>query len=91
MGVLGWPGGAAGSASTTNGAQAAPRNDGPPLRKKHGTETYGGNDPPFLPSFASWVEAMSHPAVMDTTRAKTELGWTPRYTGLEALRDTIRH
>jgi nucleoside-diphosphate-sugar epimerase len=46
---------------------------------------------PFLPSFASWVEAMSHPAVMDTSRAKTELGWTPRYTGLEALRDTLRH
>jgi nucleoside-diphosphate-sugar epimerase len=45
---------------------------------------------PFLPSIASWVEAMSHPAVMDTTRAKTELGWTPRYTGLEALRDTLR-
>jgi nucleoside-diphosphate-sugar epimerase len=45
---------------------------------------------PFLPSFASWVEAMSHPAVMDTTRAKTELGWTPKYTGLEALRDTLR-
>ena len=45
---------------------------------------------PFLPSFASWVEAMSQPAIMDTTRAKTELGWTPRYTGLEALRATLR-
>ena len=43
-----------------------------------------------LPSFISWVEAMSHPAVMDTTRAKTELGWQPQYTGLEALRDTLR-
>ena len=45
---------------------------------------------PFLPTFAEWVEAGSHPAVMDTTRAKEELGWTPRYTGLEALQDTIR-
>jgi nucleoside-diphosphate-sugar epimerase len=27
---------------------------------------------------------------MDTTRAKTELGWEPRYTGLEALRDTLK-
>jgi nucleoside-diphosphate-sugar epimerase len=45
---------------------------------------------PFLPSFASWVEAMSQPAIMDTTRAKTELGWTPRYTGVEALRATLR-
>src|SRR5438270_985259 len=45
---------------------------------------------PFLPSFASWVEAMSQPAIMDTTRAKTELGWTPRYTGMEALRAAMR-
>jgi nucleoside-diphosphate-sugar epimerase len=45
---------------------------------------------PFLPSVAAWVEAAAHPAVMDTTRAKTELGWTPRYSGLEALRDTLR-
>jgi nucleoside-diphosphate-sugar epimerase len=45
---------------------------------------------PFLPSSAQWVEAASHPAVMDTTKARTELGWTPRYTGLQALRDTLR-
>jgi len=45
---------------------------------------------PWMPSSLSWVEAMSHPAVMDTTRAKTELGWEPRYTGIEALRDTLR-
>jgi nucleoside-diphosphate-sugar epimerase len=44
---------------------------------------------PFLPSRAGWVEAASHPAVMDTSRAKERLGWAPRYTGLEALRDTI--
>ena len=44
---------------------------------------------PFLPTFAEWVEAGSHPAVMDTSRAKEELGWAPRYTGLEALRDTL--
>jgi nucleoside-diphosphate-sugar epimerase len=43
-----------------------------------------------LPSFAQWVEAVSHPAVMDTTKARTELGWTPRYSSLEALRDTLR-
>jgi nucleoside-diphosphate-sugar epimerase len=27
---------------------------------------------------------------MDTSRAKRDLGWQPRYTGLEALRDTLR-
>jgi nucleoside-diphosphate-sugar epimerase len=26
---------------------------------------------------------------MDTTKAKRELGWQPRYTGLEALRATV--
>jgi nucleoside-diphosphate-sugar epimerase len=44
---------------------------------------------PLLPSAATWVEAGSHPAVMDTTKAKEQLGWTPRYTGLEALRATL--
>ncbi len=37
---------------------------------------------PFLPPVAQWVEAASHPAIMDTTRAKQELGWAPRYTAL---------
>jgi nucleoside-diphosphate-sugar epimerase len=44
-----------------------------------------------LPSMAQWVEAASHSPVMDTTKARTELGWTPRYTGLQALQDTARH
>lgn len=44
---------------------------------------------PFLPPVAEWVEAASHPAIMDTTKAKRELGWQPRYTGLEALRATL--
>ena len=44
---------------------------------------------PFLPGVAEWVEAASHPAVMDTTRAKAQLGWTPRYSSLDALRDTL--
>jgi nucleoside-diphosphate-sugar epimerase len=45
---------------------------------------------PFLPPVAEWIEAASRPAIMDTTRAREELGWSPRYTGLEALRDTLR-
>ena len=45
---------------------------------------------PFLPPVAQWVEAGSHPAIMDTTRAKQELCWAPRFTALEVLRDTIR-
>jgi nucleoside-diphosphate-sugar epimerase len=45
---------------------------------------------PFLPPMAQWVEAVSHPAIMDTTRAKQDLGWAPRFTAIEALRDTLR-
>ena len=44
---------------------------------------------PFLPSQAQWVEAASHPAIMDTTRARTELGWKPRVSAREALRETV--
>jgi nucleoside-diphosphate-sugar epimerase len=46
---------------------------------------------PFLPPAAQWVEAASHPSIMDTTRARRELGWVPRFTALETLRETLRH
>lgn len=45
---------------------------------------------PFLPASAQWVEALSHPVIMDTTKARTELGWSPRHSAIEALRATIR-
>ena len=45
---------------------------------------------PFLPSSAQWVEAISHPAIMDTTKARTRLGWTPRHSAIESLRATVR-
>ena len=47
-------------------------------------------DIPGLPPAAEWVEAISHPAIMDASKAKRELGWSPRYTSLEALRDTLQ-
>jgi nucleoside-diphosphate-sugar epimerase len=46
--------------------------------------------PPGVPPATEWVEAISHPAIMDTTKAKEQLGWKPRYTGVEALRETLR-
>ncbi len=46
--------------------------------------------PSFAPPATEWVEAASHPAIMDTTKAKRELGWQPKYTGLDALRATLR-
>ena len=46
---------------------------------------------PVLPAFAEWTEAASRPAIMDTSRARTQLGWSPRFTALAALRDTLSH
>jgi nucleoside-diphosphate-sugar epimerase len=45
---------------------------------------------PLLPPLAQWVEAASHPAIMDTARAKKELGWEPHFTALEVVQDTLR-
>jgi nucleoside-diphosphate-sugar epimerase len=45
---------------------------------------------PYLPSGAQWVEVLSHPAIMDTTKAKAELGWKPQHTAIESLRSTVR-
>ncbi len=46
--------------------------------------------PSFAPPVAEWVEAATHPAIMDTGKAQRELGWEPKYTGIEALRATLR-
>jgi nucleoside-diphosphate-sugar epimerase len=46
--------------------------------------------PSFAPPAAEWVEAATHPAIMDTGKAKRELDWKPKYTGIEALRATLR-
>jgi nucleoside-diphosphate-sugar epimerase len=46
--------------------------------------------PPFVPGAVGWVEAFSHPSIMDTTKAREQLGWQPRYSALEALRETVR-
>jgi nucleoside-diphosphate-sugar epimerase len=45
---------------------------------------------PFAPPQVGWAEAISRPAIMDVAKARRELGWRPHYTGLEALRDTLR-
>ena len=44
---------------------------------------------PFLPSGLQWVEAIGRPVIMDTTKAKTHLGWVPRHTAVESLRATL--
>ena len=45
---------------------------------------------PFAPPFAGWAEVFTHPAIMDASKAKKELGWRPRYNSLETLRDTLK-
>ncbi|MGN6607922.1 MAG: NAD-dependent epimerase/dehydratase family protein [Jatrophihabitans sp.] len=45
--------------------------------------------PPFVPPAVEWVEAAAHPAIMDTTKAKRDLGFDPQYTAVEALQATV--
>jgi nucleoside-diphosphate-sugar epimerase len=40
---------------------------------------------PWVPGPAEWVHAARYPMLMDTTRARRDLGWGPRYTVREAL------
>ncbi|HEU4975202.1 MAG TPA: NAD-dependent epimerase/dehydratase family protein [Baekduia sp.] len=44
---------------------------------------------PLAPPAAEWVEALSHPAIMDAGKARQELGWAPAFTSREALRATL--
>lgn len=44
---------------------------------------------PLLPSSASWVHAVRVPVLMDTSKARSELGWRPRYDALETLAETV--
>ena len=44
---------------------------------------------PGKPAALDWAEAALHPIVVSAEKAKEELGWEPRYTGVEALRDTL--
>jgi nucleoside-diphosphate-sugar epimerase len=40
---------------------------------------------PFVPSALEWLHAGRTSVVMDTTKAKTVLGWAPKYTAAETL------
>ena len=44
---------------------------------------------PFLPDEASWIEAARIPVVMDTAKARSELGWRPRHDALDTLKATV--
>ncbi len=40
---------------------------------------------PWVPAQAEWVHAVRYPMLMDTIRARRDLGWQPRHTAHEAL------
>jgi UDP-glucose 4-epimerase len=44
---------------------------------------------PFLPAQASWINTVRVPVLMDTTRARRELGWNPVYDAAEILMETV--
>ena len=44
---------------------------------------------PLMPERASWVNALRVPVLMDTTKAKKELGWVPDHDTMDTLAETI--
>jgi nucleoside-diphosphate-sugar epimerase len=40
---------------------------------------------PFVPSALEWLHAGRTSVVMDTSKARSELGWTPKYTAAQTL------
>ena len=41
------------------------------------------------PTGSPWIDMMRHPVLVDTTRARTELGWVPRFDSRTALEDML--
>jgi UDP-glucose 4-epimerase len=44
----------------------------------------------FLPTQAQWIAAFREPVIMNTAKARKELGWRARHNALDTLRETIR-
>jgi nucleoside-diphosphate-sugar epimerase len=44
---------------------------------------------PLLPARAEWLQVMRVPVVMDTRKAKKQLGWRPAYDSAGTLRETV--
>jgi nucleoside-diphosphate-sugar epimerase len=45
---------------------------------------------PWVPTVAEWIHVARTPVLMDTTRAKRELGWRPQHTSAGTLADLAR-
>jgi nucleoside-diphosphate-sugar epimerase len=44
---------------------------------------------PFAPAEAQWIESVRRPVLMDTGKARRELGWQPRHDARETLDSMI--
>jgi nucleoside-diphosphate-sugar epimerase len=44
---------------------------------------------PSLPEAFAWVHSVRQPVLMKTDRARKELGWKPKYTGRQTLRQLV--
>ena len=44
---------------------------------------------PMVPAQAQWVESLRVPVLMDTAKARRQLGWRPRHDSLETLEETV--
>jgi UDP-glucose 4-epimerase len=45
---------------------------------------------PFVPAEAQWIESLRRPVIMDTSRARTVLGWAPRYDARATLEQMVQ-
>ena len=44
---------------------------------------------PFVPPEAQWLQALRTPVLMDARKAKRKLGWRPKHTARQTLRQTV--
>lgn len=44
---------------------------------------------PLMPDQASWIEALRRPVLMDSARARRDLGWRPEHDARQTLRETV--
>jgi nucleoside-diphosphate-sugar epimerase len=44
---------------------------------------------PLVPAQAQWIESIRQPVLMDTSKARRELGWEPRYNAQETLEGMV--
>jgi UDP-glucose 4-epimerase len=44
---------------------------------------------PLVPAQAQWIESIRQPVLMDTSKARVELGWEPRYSSRQTMEQMV--